>query len=90
MTSDDKKIWRQERPNFCPHLECQFIFRVMDAMCGGTLPIPNPHNGQLNTHRFCLNDVDRKGEIFDLTVNKNDIDWFRKLFDKMFPTQEHL
>ena len=79
-----KKVFKQERPEFCPHIDCQFIYRVLESMCGGELTIPNPHNGQLNTHRFCLNDVDGNGEIFDLTINKNDVGWFRKLFDEMF------
>jgi len=81
------KVWKQERPEFCTHLDCQFIFRVTDSMCGGKLPKPEPHGADFNTHRFCLNGVDGAEEIFDLQVNKSDIWWFRKMFDEMFPAE---
>lgn len=67
--------WRQERPSWCPHETCVFRRRVMDDACGGELPQPEPHDGAMNTHRFCMNGVLHDGEVFDLQVNANDLDW---------------
>lgn len=82
------KVWKQERPKFCVHLDCQFIFRVTDSMCGGKLPSPEPHNGDFNTHRFCLNGATDDGGVFDLQINKSDRWWFGKMFDEMFKEEK--
>ena len=78
-----KKVWKQERPEWCPHSNCLFAFRVTDAMCGGKLPEPEPHDRDFNTHRFCLNGASDSGGVFDLQINKTDIWWFKKLFAEM-------
>ena len=83
-----EKVWKQERPEFCTHADCYFKFRVMDSMCGGELLMPEPHNGDFNTHRFCLNGAADDGGVFDLQVNKSDIGWFRAMFNAMFPAEE--
>ena len=79
-------IYLQERPTWCPHQTCQFKFRVTDAMCAGELPKPEPHDGDLNTHRMCLNGADEGGGVFDLQINRSDVGWFRRLFEAIFPT----
>jgi hypothetical protein len=44
------------------------------------LPKPEPHDGDVNTHRICIN----AGEpIFDLQVNASDLLWFRYIFDAL-------
>ena len=73
--------WKQERPDWCPHITCQFIFREMDAACCGKLPTPEPHDGDTNSHRLCLNGVANSGGVFDLQVNSSDLWWFHQLFD---------
>jgi hypothetical protein len=75
-------VWLQERPTWCPHLDCLFRRRAMDSICGGELPEPEPHLGDSNTHRVCLNGV-IEGEIFDLQVNATDLGWFRWIFDAL-------
>jgi len=55
----------------------------MDAICGGQLPAPEPHDGDFNTHRFCINGASDTGGIFDLQVNKTDLWWFRFIFDSL-------
>lgn len=79
--------YRQERPAWCPHRDCVFRRRVTDAACGGELPKPEPHDGDLNTHRVCVNapqDPEAKpGAIFDLQVNASDLDWLRWIFDAL-------
>lgn len=76
--------WKQERPTWCPHQDCIFKRRVMDSICGGHLPKPEPHGADSNDKRFCLNfDDDPSTEVFDLQVNDTDLDWFRWVFDAM-------
>ncbi len=72
--------WKQERPAWCPHDECIFKRRAMDSLCGGELPTPEPHDGDMNTHRFCMN---LDGVVDDYQVNKTDLDWFRWIFDAL-------
>lgn len=43
-------------------------------VCVGTLPQPEPHDGDFNTHRFCLHGAKDDGEwTFDLQVNRSDV-----------------
>jgi len=73
--------WRQERPSWCPHKDCLFKRRALDSLCGGELPEPTPHDGDMNTHRICIN----ADPIFDLQVNRADIGWFKWIFEAMAP-----
>ncbi len=60
---------------------------MIDSMCVGQLPKPEPHDGDLNTHRLCLNGAGEGGGVFDLQINKSDVGWFRWLFDAVFPKE---
>ena len=75
--------WKQERPSWCPHKDCQFLRRAMDDMCGGKLPIPTEHEGQFNTHRFCMSCFDGDPHVDFFMVNDNDLQWLRWIFDAM-------
>lgn len=77
--------WIQERPTWCPHTDCAFRMRAQDAICGGQLPNPEPHDADFNTHRVCLNGVAERGGVFDLQVNRTDAYHFRRIFDALFP-----
>lgn len=78
------KTYRQERPEWCKHKDCQFRRRVVDSICGGEMPEPLPHRGDLNTHRFCLKGALQGNDgVFDLQVNASDLDWFRWIFDAL-------
>ncbi len=77
------ETWTQERPAWCPHTDCLFRRRAMDAVCGGELPEPTEHDGGLNTHRVCLNGAADDGGVFDLQVNASDLGWFRWIFDAL-------
>lgn len=77
------KEWKQERPTWCPYPSCIFKRRVMDSICGGELPVQEPHDGDMNTHRICINGVDSSGGVVPLQVNKSDLDWFRWVFDAL-------
>jgi len=77
-----------EIPSWCPHSGCCIIWKLKGYMCCGSLSSPSPHNGDFNTHRFCLNNVDDGGEVFDLLINKTDVWWFRRMFNAMFPKAE--
>ena len=72
-----------KRPAWCPHQECQTLRCAQDLICGGKLPAPVPHDGDKNTHRFCLRGADKDGGVFDLQVNKGDLFWFDLVFDAM-------
>ena len=76
------KEWKQERPKWCPYAGCIFTRRAMDNMCGGKLPKPLEHHGGMNTHRFCIRDMD-DGSSIDYEVNAVDLDWFRWIFDAL-------
>ncbi len=82
------EVWRQERPNFCPHPSCHFVRRVTDTLCGGKLPEPVKHEGDFNTYRICLNGMADDGGVFDLQINKTDINWFRWLFNALLMENE--
>ena len=71
--------FKQERPSWCGHLDCRFRRRVMDHLCGGELPSPEPHDGDLNIFRICI----LTDTVFDLQVNASDLDWFRWVFDAL-------
>ena len=72
--------WKQERPSWCPNQDCIFKRRVQDAFCGGELPEPTPHDGDLNTHRLCW----YGGEGPDsYMVNKSDLGWLRWILDAL-------
>ena len=73
------EVWKQERPAWCPHRNCVFSRRSQDALCGGSLPKPAPHDGDENTHRLCI----KAGEVFDLQVNKTDLGYFRWILDAL-------
>lgn len=75
--------WEQERPTWCPHTDCLFRRRAQDAVCGGQLPSPVPHDGDLNTHRVCFNGVADDGGPLDVQVNRTDLGWFRWIFDAL-------
>jgi hypothetical protein len=74
------EVWKNERPAWCPHLDCQFRLKAQDAMCAGHLPAPAEHDGDFNTGRLCLNGAADNGGVFDLQVNKSDLYHFRRLF----------
>lgn len=74
---DEKTQFKQEKPSWCPHEGCGFLRRAMDNLCGGKLAVPEPHDGDWNTHRLCI----KTDGVFDLQVNTNDLDWFRWIFD---------
>lgn len=80
MTPDE---WKQTRPEWCPHKDCQFKRRAMDSLCGGKLPDPVKHDTALNTHRVCIKDSALAGDVFDLQVNSTDLEWFRWIFDAL-------
>ncbi len=72
--------FKQERPKFCEHKDCEFKRRIVNKICGGKLPKVLLHDGDSNTHRFCINFA--KGAL-SLRVNKSDLDWFRWIFDAL-------
>lgn len=72
--------WKQERPKWCPHIDCIFKRRVQDGFCGGYLPVPQEHDGDYNTYRVCLRTDEA---LADFMVNKTDLEWLRWLFDAL-------
>lgn len=80
----EQKVWKQERPTWCPNPTCLFKRRAMDSICGGELPEPIPHAGDCNTFRFCVNDDETPdASVLPLLVNRSDLNWFRWIFDAL-------
>ena len=68
--------FKQERPQWCPHLNCIYKRVSQDKIYGGELPEPQPHDPggpSVNTHRLCLKDALPNNEIFDLMVHNGKI-----------------
>jgi len=61
-----------ERPPWCPHPDCQIKQHFQHLMCVGKLPKPEPHGGDENTHRLCLDTRETHHEVFDLQLNHTD------------------
>lgn len=75
--TSSSETFPNERPKWCPHIDCQFCRRAQDSICVGVLPEPVPHEGDVNIYRLCL----RMGvEIFNLQMNDSDIYHFGRLF----------
>ncbi len=72
-------VFKQERPEWCPHNDCIFLRSSQGIMCGGKLPKPTEHNGGINTHHFCL----MEGHESCYEVNASDLDFFRWIFDAL-------
>ena len=71
MSEIPEEQWNK-RPLWCPWGDCEYMKDVQGKACVGKLPIPQPHDGDFNTHRFCLDTVETHGEIFDLQINHTD------------------
>lgn len=70
------------RPQWCPHPDCQFKCQTQDQLCVGILPEPDPHDGDINTHRMCWHGAKDDGEwTFDLKINKSDAWWMKRLLN---------
>lgn len=74
--------WKQERPEWCPHKDCQFLRQSQGNMCGGKLLLPQTHppitNVPCNTNRFCMN---ADGDVIDFQVHHEDLEGLRWIFD---------
>lgn len=85
---DNPQTWKQERPSWCPHTDCNHRRRAMDNACVGALPEPAPHDGDVNHYRLCLCGVLPDDEVFDLQVNDSDLHWLRWLFSALHEDPE--
>lgn len=79
----NSKIYRQERPAWCPHADCQFRRQFVDAFCGGQLLKPDEHCGGFNTHRFCMGPGEDDSRVESYMVNGTDLDSLRWIFDAL-------
>ena len=73
----------QERPAWCPHTDCQFKRRHVDAFCGGALSEPAEHAGDFNTHRFCMGPGEDDSRVESYMVNDTDLEGLRWIFDAL-------
>ncbi len=74
------ETWKNERPKWCPHLDCIHKILSQNKLCGGKLSKPVPHDNDFNDLRICLKGVLPNNEIFDLQVNKSDLYHFGRIF----------
>ncbi len=71
--------WKQERPEWCAEMDCEFVFRVQDAACAGRLSEPEEHDGDMNTHRVCMRDQVDDSMIATILWNHTDAWLFGRL-----------
>jgi len=79
----------RNRPNWCPHKEtCRFIFNRQDKICGGKMKETKSHDGDWNTHHFCLDerDLESIGKIVTYEINKTDVYHFIVVLEKIRET----
>ncbi len=68
------KIHKAERPEWCLYaLSCDFKKQAVGRLCCGELWEPAEHDGDLNTHRFCIEET---GDVVSWQINKSDVSWF--------------
>lgn len=82
--------WKQERPAWCPHIDCRFRARSQDSICIGELPEAQDHGTHkgVNTHRLCQRGAPDDGEwLHTVEWNKGDAWNLRRCIDAaFFPT----
>ena len=61
-----------DKPDWCSHKDCNLKVNSQNMVCLGKLSEPLPHNGDFNTHRFCLDTRETGHGIFDLQINWSD------------------
>jgi hypothetical protein len=79
--------WKQERPTWCPHVDCSFRARSQDSLCIGELPEPQAHGDHegVNTHRFCQRGAPDDGEwLHTIEWNRGDAWHLRRCIDAVF------
>lgn len=77
--------WKQERPTWCPHADCQFLARTQDAVCIGKLAQPSDHAGTPNTHRLCQRGAEDDGSwLHTVAWNRGDAWNMRRVIDAAF------
>lgn len=72
------------RPTWCLHPECSPRRSTQNKACVGRLPQPEPHDGDHNTHRLCI----EADGVFDLQINKSDAWWLRQLLAVVITAKE--
>jgi hypothetical protein len=79
-------VWKQQRPEWCPHPDCAYRASSQGCICVGELPAPADHNGTENTHRLCIvqSDVGDDEWLFKLEINKSDAWGIKRILDRVF------
>lgn len=78
-----RKLNPSTRPAWCPLRDnCAFVEQVADKMCCGRPPKPVMHDVVANDMRLCLY-FESTEEVFNVAIDKVDLDWFRYLFDRL-------
>lgn len=67
-------VWKQQRPDWCPHSECAYRASSQGCICVGELPSPTPHENDFNTHRLCITQSWPGDDewLFKLEINRSD------------------
>ena len=79
--------WKNVRPEWCPHLDCEHIISTQEMICKGKLLIPEPHDEDTNTHRLCIDTRETGHGIFDLKINKGDIWHLCRILQEVNPKE---
>lgn len=79
-------VWKQQRPDWCPHQDCAYRASSQGAICVGELPAPTRHGGDLNTHRLCMTHTD-EGDVpwkMELEINASDAWGIARILGRVF------
>lgn len=79
-------VWKQQRPDWCPHPDCAYRASSQGCLCVGELPEPTPHYGDFNTHRLCIAQSCPGDDewLFKLEINSGDANGIARVLGRVF------
>jgi hypothetical protein len=79
-------VWKQQRPDWCPHQDCAYRASSQGCICIGELPEPTPHLNSFNTHRLCIAQSCPGDDewLFKLEINSGDANGIARVLGRVF------
>lgn len=79
-------VWKQQRPEWCPHQDCAYQASSQGALCIGELPAPLPHEDDHNTHRLCMTHSCEGDDpwLVKLEINRSDAWGISRVLGRVF------
>ena len=79
-------VWKQQRPEWCPHSDCGYAASSQGCICVGELPAPTPHLNSFNTHRLCITQSCPGDDewLFKLEISSGDANGMARVLGRVF------